>query len=343
MRVSTDELAARLSSNQSSLPALLLLNGNEALLIEEALDQARQVLKTLGFSERIKYQAEAGFDWNQITGAGQAMSLFAERRIIELRVPKSLGTAGTKALSDYCEQPTSDDILIVQMPALDKRQRNAKWFKMVESTGWVVDGPEISAQQFPMWLKKRLQSRSLRVENGVIELMSAQLEGNVLAAAQEVDKLQVLAPDGAVTMKLVNDSLADQAQFDVYALADACLAGDLSRVMRIKQRLQSEGVEPVIVVWALVRDIRLLCALTAGIASGQQRAMLFKQHRVWRNRETIVNAALQRLNTEQCYELLERAAHLDQSVKGQRYSDVGSTWFQIETLCASLCGIAEIA
>lgn len=343
MRVSTDELAARLSSNPSSLPALLLLNGNEALLIEEALDQARQVLKTLGFSERIKYQAEAGFDWGQITGAGQAMSLFAERRIIELRVPKSLGTAGTKALSEFCEQPASDDILIVQMPALDKRQRNAKWFKAVESTGWVVDGPEISAQQFPTWLKKRLQSRSLRVENGVIELMSAQLEGNVLAAAQEVDKLQVLAPDGAVTIKLVNESLADQAQFDVYALADACLAGDLARVMRIKQRLQSEGVEPVIVAWALVRDIRLLCALAAGIAGGQQRAMLFKQHRVWRNREAIVNAALQRLNVSQCYELLERAAHLDQSVKGQRYTDVGNIWFQIETLCAGVCGMREIA
>ncbi|GHA11708.1 DNA polymerase III subunit delta [Arenicella chitinivorans] len=343
MRVSTDELAARLSSNQSSLPAMLLLNGNEALLIEEALDQAREVLKSLGFSERIKYQAEAGFDWAQITGAGQAMSLFAERRIIELRVPKSLGTAGTKALSEFCELPTSDDILIVQMPALDKRQRNAKWFKAVESKGWVVDGPEISAQQFPMWLKKRLQSRSLRVENGVIELMSAQLEGNVMAAAQEVDKLQVLAPDGAVTIKLVNDSLADQAQFDVYALADASLAGDLTRVMRIKQRLQSEGVEPVIVVWALVRDIRLLCALAAGIAGGQQRAMLFKQHRVWRNREAIVNAALQRLNANQCYELLERAAHLDQTVKGQRYVDIGDTWFQIETLCAGLCGMAEIA
>ena len=206
MRVALEELAARLKSSGDKLPKIILLNGNEPLLIEEALDQARHTLKELGFSERLKYQQEAGFDWNNLTGVGQAMSLFAERRIIELRVPKSLGAPGAKAITEYCLNPPEDDLLIVLMPALDKRQRSAKWVKSVESVGWIADGYDIMLAQFPSWLKKRLQSRALRVENGVIEFMTEQLEGNVLAAAQEVDKLQVLAKDGAVTLKLASES-----------------------------------------------------------------------------------------------------------------------------------------
>jgi DNA polymerase-3 subunit delta len=339
MRVAIDELAAQVKSAESSLPRLILLNGNEPLLVEEALDAARSALKSLGFSERLKYQLEAGFDWNKLTGAGQAMSLFAERRVIEFRVPKSLGTAGTKALTEYCANPPEDDLLIVLMPLLDKRQRAAKWYKAVEQVGWVCDAYDIPATQFSLWLKKRFQSRALRVESGVIEMMADQLEGNVMAAAQEVDKLKVLADDGAVTLKLVSNSLADQARFDVYALTDSCLTGDFSRVLRIKGRLQSEGLEPVIVVWALVREIRVLAALSAGLSAGQNRAALFKQHRIWSKREPAINAALQRLTHNTCYRLLEQAAHLDQTVKGQRYIGVGDVWNQIEYLCAELCGI----
>jgi len=340
MRLAVEELAARLRTQGSEqLPPIILINGNEPLLIEEALDEAREVLRGLGFTERLKYQLEAGFDWSLLSGAGQSMSLFAERRLTELRVPKSLGAPGTKALTELCGLPPSDDLMIVIMPALDKRQRSAKWAKLVESSGWLVDSYEVKPAQFPRWIKSRLQSRALRVENGVVELLAAQLEGNILAAAQEIDKLQVLADKGAVSVKLVNESLADQAQFDVYALSDVCLVGDFARALRIKQRLQSEGVEPVIVVWALVREIRVLATLAAAIETGVARNSAFKQHRIWSSREGVVNAALNRLNSQQCYNLLQQAAHLDQTVKGQRYSEVGPVWHQIENLCAGLCGI----
>ena len=343
MRVTLDEIVERLKAcgpqGSNRLPKVILLNGNEPLLVEEALDGVRQVLKQQGFDERLRYQLESGFDWGQITGVGQAMSLFAERRIIEFRVPKSLGVAGTKAITEFCQNPSDDDILVIMMPALDKRQRAAKWVKAIESIGWLADGYDISLQQFPSWLKKRLQTRALRVEAGVIELMTEQLEGNVMAAAQEVDKLQVLAKDGAVTLKLVTESLADQARFDVYALTDGCLLGDFNRVLRIKSRLQSESLEPVIVVWALVREIRVLAAISSGLQQGQNKSMLFKQNRIWNKREPSVNAALNRLTTQTWYELLEHAAHLDQTVKGQRYLEVGTIWYQIEQLCCRLCGL----
>lgn len=338
MKVAIEELGRRLTAcGPETLPKIILINGSEPLLIEEALDDARNVLKKLGFSERIKYQVETGFDWTSLTGVGQAMSLFAEQRILELRVPKSLGAAGNKAIVEYCNHLPQDDILIVLMPLLDKRQRSAKWFKTVDSIAWVVDVYEISAQQFPRWVKNRFQTRALRLESGVAETLAEQTEGNVLAAAQEIDKLQVLAPDGAVTMSLLEQSLADQARFDVYALTDAALLGDFNRVLRIKKRLKSEGVEPVILVWSLVKEVRTLAAISAAMEMGKQRNVLFKEHRIWNKREPIVMAAINRLTVKDCLLALELAAHLDQTVKGQRYSDVGDVWFQIEQLCAHLC------
>ena len=341
MRVALEELAGRLKSSIASgqTPKLVLVNGNEPLLIEEALDDVRAVLKANGYDERVKYQLETGFDWSQLSGSGQSMSLFCEKRVVEFRVPNKLGAPGTKALTEYCNNPSQDDLLIVLMPLLDKRQRDAKWAKLIDSVGWIVDSYDISAAQYPTWLKKRLQSRALRVEAGVIEMLAEQLEGNVMAAAQEIDKLQVLAQDGAVTLKLLSESLADQARFDVYALTDVCLQGDFQRVLRIKSRLQSEGLEPVIVVWALVKEIRLLAKISASLKAGQDRRTLFKQNRIWSKREPAVNAALQRLSSADWFQLLERAAHLDQTVKGQRYLEVGSTWHQIEQLCAAICGL----
>ena len=187
MRIALDDLADRLQSSITSdqIPKLILVNGNEPLLIEEALDRVRAVLKASGYDERVKYQLETGFDWSQLNGSGQSMSLFCEKRVIEFRVPKTLGAPGTKALTEYCNNVAQEDLLIVLMPLLDKRQRDAKWAKLVDSVGWIVDSYDISAQQYPAWLKMRLQSRALRVESGVIEMLTEQLEGNVMAAAQE--------------------------------------------------------------------------------------------------------------------------------------------------------------
>jgi DNA polymerase-3 subunit delta len=340
MRIAIDDIATSLSKlGDDALPKIILINGNEPLLVEEALDKLRLVLRDRGFSERLKYQVETGFDWGKVTGAGQSMSLFSERRLIELRVPKSLGAPGTKALTEFCNQPPQDDILVVIMPALDKRQRSAKWAKLVENTGWVADCYDISPQQFPRWLKMRLQSRALRVENGVVDLLAEQLEGNLLAAAQEIDKIQVLADNGAVTLKLLTESLADQARFDVYTLTDVCLLGDFNRALRIKQRLQMEGVEPVIVVWALVRELRTMAAISSALSRGENQASVFKQFRIWSKREAVVGTALKRLVSREWYQLLQNAAKLDQSIKGQRFSEVGDAWQQIEFLCGGICGI----
>ena len=345
MSIPIAQLSASLSSfgeansgKTGVIPKLILINGNELLLIEEALDELRKSLKPIGFDERLSYQLEPSFDWNTVTGHGQAMSLFSERRLLELRVPKSLGAQGGKQLAEYCESG-GDDLLVVIMPLLDKRQKQAKWYKTVDARALVVDVYDIAPEHLAGWIKQRLQSRALRVEAGVIEQLAVMTEGNLLAAAQEIEKLKDLSTDGAVTMELLNECLADHARFDVYNVCDVCLAGDFDRAARMLARLQSEGVEPVIMSWALVRDIRALSKAKHALSQGQDQRAVFQANQIWAKRQPIYRAALQRISVEDGYALLADAVKLDQSIKGQPDQiEVGPIWFQINRLCSSLSG-----
>ncbi len=328
----------KFATAQATNPRLILINGNELLLIEEALDELRKTLKPWGFDERLNYQLDAGFDWGTVTGQGQAMSLFSARRLLELRVPKSLGAQGGKQLADYCDAG-GDDVLVVIMPLLDRKQKQTKWFKTVDAKALVVDVNDIAPEYYVAWIKQRLQSRALRVEAGVVEQLAVMTEGNLLAAAQEIEKLRVLASEGAVTLELLNECLADHARFDGYNVCDVCLSGDYERAARMLERLQSEGIEPVILSWALVRDIRALSKVKYALSLGQDQRTVFQANQIWAKRQTIFAAALRRFSLAQTYELLEMAASLDQSVKGQRPGhEIGSPWFQIRRLCARLSG-----
>ncbi len=331
---------AKLGSSDAS-PRLILINGNELLLIEEALDELRQSLKSMGFDERLSYQLDTGFDWSLISGQGQAMSLFAERRVLELRVPKSLGAQGGKHLVEYCEGG-GDDLLVVIMPLLDRRQKQTKWYKTVDAKALVVDVYDVAPEQFSAWIKQRLQSRALRVEAGVVEQLMLMTEGNLLAAAQEIDKLQVLANDGAVSLELLNECLSDHARYDVYNVCDVCLEGDFERASRMLARLKSEGIEPVILCWALVRDIRTLSKLKYAFSTGQDQRSAFQANQVWAKRQGLFSRALQRFNEQDTLDLLGQAAALDQVIKGQRSAEsVGSLWFQLNRVCANLTGFEK--
>lgn len=337
MRSPVSNCLSRIESDDA--PAIVLINGNEPLLVEEALDQLRQSCRSAGFTERLTWQLDASFDWGLLSSSGQSMSLFSDKRLLELRVPGKLGVAGSKALSEYCQNPAQDDVLFLIMPLLDKKQRQSAWFKKVSPCAEVIDFYDISDTEFPQWLKQRLQSSALRVENGVIEQMTQQLEGNLLAAAQEVDKLKVLAPDGAVTLALLAECMADHTRFDVFQLIESILANDLHRVRRIIGRLKSEGIEPVIIVWALARECRTLTEIISGLQQGKTRNDLFRQHRIWNKRQAGVNAALDRHSLPSFYELLKQVAILDQSIKGQRQDQPGDIWFQLEKFCMQMCGV----
>lgn len=338
MRLSVDKLSHQLSQG---LPNVLLLNGNEMLMIEESLDLLRATARNNGFTERLSYTVAAGFDWNEVGHAEQTMSLFAESRIIELRMSAGRPTDKGQFILDFVEsinnpQIESNDILIIVTDLLTAAQRKSKWISAIEKSGWLVDCYDVKSEQFPNWVKQRLQSRALRVEAGVVELLSHTMEGNLLAAAQTVDQLKALTNDGTVTLDLLEKTIADQSRFSAYSLVDSCLLGDAQQMMHRLRRLRGESDVSVLLVWSLAKELRELFRMSVKVQNGASISSVMQEYRVWSNRQRMVSSALKRLSLAQLSRAIQKVAELDLIVKGQRYGD---GWFEIEKLCLYLCGV----
>ena len=340
MRIKAEQLKQQLTQNT---PKILLLNGNEILLVEESLDLIRSHYRQQGFLERLTYSVDAKFDWNELGDAGQNMSLFSESRLIEIRLPSAKpGKAGAQFFTDLMEQMAfgdNSDAYLIITDGLSKQQRSNKWIAMIESTGLLVDVFEIKSEQLPQWLKLRFQSRALRVEAGVIETLAIATEGNLLAAAQIIDQLQVLAPDGGVPMSLLQQTLEDQSRFSVFSFVDSCLLGQAADSIHRLERIRAETDSAILLLWSLSKQTRELLSMSKHVAAGQSIGQVMQQFRVWSSRQRFISAALQRHDVNKLKVLLSRLAHLDEIAKGQRHGDV---WHELEKLCLSYCGIETI-
>ena len=338
MRLSVDKLSLQLNQG---MPNVLLLNGNEVLLIEEALDLLRITARKNGFTERLSYNVVSGFDWNEVGHAEQTMSLFAESRIIELRMSAGRPSDKGQFILDFVEstlnpQIDSNDILIIITDLLSSQQRKSKWISAIEKNGWLVDCYDIKSEQFPNWVKQRLQSRALRVEPGVVELLSHTLEGNLLAAAQTIEQLKNVASDGAVTMELLEKTIADQSRFSAFSLVDSCLLGHTEQMMHRLRRLRGESDVSVLLIWSLAKELRELYRMSVKVQKGSSINDVMREYHIWSNRQRMVSSALKRLSSSQLSRAIEKVAELDITAKGQRKGDV---WFEIEKLCLYLCGV----
>ncbi len=340
MRVVADQLTQQLVKQT---PKILLLHGNETLLVEEALDQLRAHFRQQGFIERLTYSVDAGFDWNQLADSGQNMSLFSESRLLEIRMPTGKpGVKGAKFFTELTQKIAFGDVAdayLVITEGLTKQQRPAKWASMIDSAGWIIDTYDIKAEQLPQWLKQRFQSRALRVEAGVIETLANATEGNLLAAAQIIDQLAVLADDGAVPIKLLEQTMEDQSRFTVYSFVDSCLLGVSAECIHRLERIRTEADNAVLLIWSLAKETRELLQMAELIANGQPITAVMKQHRVWSNRQRFVSAALNRLDKTSLSDILARIAQLDAMAKGQRQGDI---WHELEKLCLRYCGIETL-
>ncbi|HEV8078184.1 MAG TPA: DNA polymerase III subunit delta, partial [Marinobacter sp.] len=209
------------------LPAIVLISGDEPLLVQEATDAVRKAAKTQGFAERDLYHADASFDWGQIASAGNSLSLFADKKIIELRLPSGKpGDKGSRALIEAAALPAEDNLLLIICGKLEKTALNSKWYKAVEAAGIHVAVWPVEPAQLPRWIGTRLKQAGLRADNSAIDLLASRIEGNLLAAAQEIEKLKLLSPDGNVSAELMASAVADSARYDVFGLTDKALAGD---------------------------------------------------------------------------------------------------------------------
>jgi len=339
MRIVIDQLAQQLLKQT---PNILLLNGNETLLVEEALDRIRAHFREQGFLERLSYSVDPSFNWNELLESGENMSLFSESRLVEIRMPSAKpGTKGAKFFTELTEKlafGNIDDAYLIITEGLNRQQRSAKWLNLIESMGLVVDVFDIKPEQLPQWLKQRFQERALRVEAGVIDALASATEGNLLAAGQIIDQLQVLATDGAVPLSLLEQTLEDQSRFSVYSFVDSCLLGVISECVHRLERIRAEDDNAVLVVWSLAKETRELLRMAHAIEKGMSMNLVLKQHRVWSTKQRFVSAALNRLNVGDISTILEQIAALDALAKGQRQGDI---WLEIEKLSLRFCGVAS--
>lgn len=324
MRLRSDQLTAHAA--RPLLP-IYLVSGDEPLQLNEAVDALRAAARKQGFTEREVLEVETGFDWSALAAAGSSLSLFAERKLIELRLPSGKpGDAGAKALSAYAAAPSPDNLLLISCGKLDKQQQKSKWFTALESAGAVIQIWPVEPRALPVWVRQRLQARGLQPTPEAAQLLAERVEGNLLAAAQEVEKLALLHGAGPLDTDQVRAAVADSARYDVFELADAALGGDVTRCARILEGLRGEGDEPVLILWALVREVRALALIAAGQAAGTPPEALFQQHKVWDKRRPLYQAALKRHGLRRWYALLRRAARLDRICKG---AEPGNPWDEL--------------
>lgn len=331
MPLNPEQLARSL---ERGLKPAYLVSGDEPLLVDECAALIRARAARDGFSERQVLTVEPGFDWDAMRFSSQSLSLFAERRLLELRMPGGKpGEAGARLLAQLVGEPSPDTVLLVITGKLDKTTRDSTWVGAFESAGVQVTVWPMDAQRFPAWLRQRLATQGLEPEPGVIDQLAWHLEGNLLAAAQEVDKLAMWLGRGKVSLADVEASLADSARFTVFQLVDTALSGDLAGTRRMLGSLRAEGSEPILVLWALARELRSLAQLTRDIAQGKPENAVLA--RVWQNRRTVISKAVRRFPYSGWLGLLKRAARLDRVIKGQA---PGDRWLELERLLLATGG-----
>jgi DNA polymerase III subunit delta len=335
MRVGPDDLPRRL---ETRLPPAILLFGEEPLLIEESVRRVRRSALDQGFTDRIPLSAETGFDWGRLTGSSQSLSLFSERRLIELRLPTGKpGEAGTQALAALCEAADQDVCLLAITGRLDGRTKQAKWVKVLDSAGWTVEHKALDAGRFNGWIQKRLRDRELTLDRDTIERLCHLMEGNLLAVAQEIDRIALFADEnGYVDPETVTRGLADHARFSAYTAIDACLEGNARKALRILRVLRNGGTEPAIMSWSFAKDLRSLVRIEHGLRTGGQKGRLFKSNQIWSTRTPLFNAALSRLGERQLRALMRQMARCDRVLKGREDGDI---WPELDALALMMCDI----
>jgi DNA polymerase III subunit delta len=329
MKLAFERLEAHL---KNSLAPVYLLAGDEPLQREEAADAIRAAARERGHTDREVFFAERGFDWNQLMTAGASLSLFASKRILEVRLPSGKpGDEGAQALSAYAKHPATDVVLLVISAKLERG--GGRWAEALEQAGVLVHIWPVEAKNLPGWIGRRMQKLGLSPTPEAVALIAERVEGNLLAAAQEVEKLLLLHGPGPVDADAAREAVADSARYDPYALVDAALAGDPRRTVHIIKGLEEEGTEPTFILWALTREIRSLALMAWDIRGGLSLQRVLAS--VWDKRRTLVQKALGRHQHQDWQMLLALAAHAERVLKGQA---AGRPWDELLNLSVSLAG-----
>lgn len=345
---------AQLSQHlQRGLGSLYVLHGDEALLQQEALDGIRATARAQGYTERSSYTvAGAHFDWSAVLAAGGSLSLFADKQIVEVRIPSGKpGKEGSAALQQLAESARGNDstLTLVLLPRLDKATKTSAWFAALEGNGVAIQIDPVERAALPQWIAQRLQQQGQRVRAGeegqrTLQFFADRVEGNLLAAHQEIQKLALLHPPGELTLEQVEAAVLNVARYDVFKLSEAVLAGQLGRVQRMLDGLQAEGEAEVLVHWALAEDIRALKRVKDAMNTGKPLPMALREHRIWGVKERLFERILPRASDAALGELLQAAHQVDGIVKGLKVPDwPANGWQALHRLAFQLGRLGQSA
>ena len=320
---------------QKNLAALYVVHGDEPLLALEAADSIRAAARKAGFGEREVLTVEPGFSWSQLNMAGASLSLFAEKRLLELRIPSGKpGVEGAQALQDYCANLSPDTLTLITLPKLDKTAQNSKWFQALEHAGVTLAAYPVERQQLPQWIAGRLAQQGQQADRETLQFLTDKVEGNLLAAHQEIQKLGLLFPPGPLAFDDVQQAVLDVSRYDVFKLGSAILSGDPARVTRVIDGLKAEGEAAVLVLWAISEEVRYLLKMAEGLQRNVAGAQLLRDLRVWGERQKLLEPAARRQSLPKLRAALLECARLDRMSKGLEPGDVFDDMLK---LALSLC------
>lgn len=329
--LSPDQLQSALERGLSSL---YVVHGEESLLVLESVDAICQVGRRQGYDERQVLTVEQGFDWSQLTDAMSSVSLFASLKLLELRIPTGKpGTEGGDALQRLAATPPDDTVSIVVLPRLEKPQLQSKWFLALEKVATVVEAKLVGRTELPGWVGRRIRGQGQSFAPGALAFFCGRVEGNLLAAKQELDKLGLLYPKGELGLEQVREAVANVARFDVFHLSEAWLAGDIARVVRMLDGLVAEGESPVLVLWSFTEDVRMLLRLRQGLKEQRSVRDLARELRLWGEKQKLAEPALRRIGPRRLMSALNDCARIDQQIKGIL---PGDPWHELKGLATRL-------
>lgn len=322
------------------LPAVLWLAGDEPLLLLEAADAVRRAARDLGYTEREVLNVERGFRIESLLEHSQALSLFASRKLIELRFAGKPGKDIAQGVADALQGWPEDVRLLITSPRLDRAAQSGSWFSQIEACGVVVGIEQVGRARLPEWLAARLSRQGQRADAQTLQLIADRVEGNLLAADQEVRKLALLLPEGPLDPRQVREAVLDVARWDAFDLVDAALAADAPRSLRCLHGLRSEGVAVPVVLWALADIVRSLLRVQQAVAMGQPIGAALRAARIWGDRERLMPGALRRLTQARLTRLLRECARADRMTKGL---EEGDDWQALESIVLALASAPVLA
>ena len=323
------------------LAPIYLVSGDELLLTQEAIDLIRSTAKNAGFIERVRITPESGMDWaKQLYASAHSLSLFAEQRLLELDLRGvKLNQATSDMLVQYAENPPTQTLLLINIHKLDQKSEQTRWYKAIEKKGVAIPVWPIPAEQLPQWILKRAKKNNLTLSNQAANWLAGQVEGNLLAAAREIEKLCLLNSDETLDQDALETMVMNHAHFDIFNLVDSVLAGNNKRSLSILRNLFTEDTEPTLILWALTRELRTMQEIHRQTKQGVNLATLFGQFRIFEKRQASVRAFLKRVAGTSIFEWLLHAAKIDRIIKG---ADKGHVQNELEQLVLSIAGVAVL-